>query len=168
MWQYLAKEQTTRGHEPRRAGAWHHETVGRQASPRRWGTTAAAGALLPLLTAWSRPWSGVAVQSVAAGVEQGAQRMPYLLAVSIGILSWLAGVVIVAALLLGVLLLLNALVQWCWSQTFRPSLDHVPEATAASAAPLSSPTAPFRATVHAIAVASSTTAALPSPSPTRS
>jgi hypothetical protein len=32
-------------------------------------------------------------------MEQGAQRMPYLLAGGIGTLSWLAGVVIVATLL---------------------------------------------------------------------
>jgi hypothetical protein len=118
MRQYRADEQTTHGPEPapHRVGAWHHDPVGRKASRKRWGTTAAAGALLPLLSAWSRPWSGVAVQSVAAGMEQGAHRLPSLLAVSIGLLSWLAGVGIVAALLLGVLLLLNALVQWCWPQ----------------------------------------------------
>ena len=137
MRQYRADEQTTRGPEPapHRVGAWHHDPVGRQAALRSWGTTAATGALLPLLSAWSRPWSGVAAQRVAAGIEQGAHRLPSLLAVSIGILSWLAGVVIVAALLLGGLLLLNALVQWCWPQDVRPSLDRVPTRPSAKAPP---------------------------------
>jgi hypothetical protein len=67
-------------------------------------------------------------------MEQGAQRLPYLLAVSIGILSWLAGVIIVAVLLLGVLLLLNVLVPWCWPQDVRPSLDSVPTVTGAASA----------------------------------
>lgn len=108
MQQHLYKELTAGGqtHAPRRSGVGDHDTVGRKASLRKWGTTAAAGVLLPLLSAWARPWSGV-----AAGMEQGAHRMPYLLAVGIGTLSWLAGVIIIAALLFGAMLLLHALVQ---------------------------------------------------------
>ena len=64
-----------------------------------WGITAAAGALHLLLAAWSGPCSIPTAPSAAVGMEQGAQRMPYLLAGGIGTLSWLAGVVIVATLL---------------------------------------------------------------------
>jgi hypothetical protein len=60
--------------------------------------------------------------------------MPYLLAVGIGTLSWLTGVVIVAALLLGALLLLDAFVQRYWPQDVRQALDSAPTATAAPAA----------------------------------
>jgi hypothetical protein len=49
--------------------------------------------------------------------------MPYLLAVGLGILSWLAAVILVAALLLGGLLLLNAFVQRYWPQDVRQPLD---------------------------------------------
>lgn len=62
------------------------------------------------------------------------QEHTYLLAVGVGILSWLAAVVIVAALLLGVMLLLNALAQRYWPQDVRQSPDRVPAATALSTA----------------------------------
>jgi|SRR5215831_9830527 len=110
MQQHPCKELTAGGqtHAPRRRGVWYHDTVGRKASLRKWGTMAAAGALLALLWAGSDLWYGVASGSVAAGMARGS---PHLLAVGIGTLSWLAGVVIVAALLFGAMLLLHALVQ---------------------------------------------------------
>jgi hypothetical protein len=49
-------------------------------------------------------------------------------------LSWLVAVVIVAPLLLGGMLLLNALVQHYWPQDVRQALDSVPPAPAAAAA----------------------------------
>ena len=109
MQQHPCKELTAGGqtHAPRRRGVWYHDTVGRKASLRKWGTMAAAGALLALLWAGSDLWYGVASGSVAAGMARGS---PHLLAVGIGTLSWLAGVVIVAALLFGAMLLLHALV----------------------------------------------------------
>jgi CBS-domain-containing membrane protein len=58
--------------------------------------------------------------------------MVYLLAVGVGILSWLAAVVIVTAILLGVMLLLNALAQRYWPQDVRQSLDSVHTATTTS------------------------------------
>jgi len=51
--------------------------------------------------------------------------MAPLLAIGLGTLSWLAAVLIMAALLLGRMLLLNALVQWYWPQEIGPSLDNV-------------------------------------------
>jgi CBS-domain-containing membrane protein len=67
-------------------------------------------------------------------MERGARGMVYLLAVGVGILSWLAAVVIVTAILLGVLLLLNALAQRYWPQDIRQSLDSVHTATTSTAA----------------------------------
>jgi hypothetical protein len=66
-------------------------------------------------------------------MEGGTSRMPPLLAISIGILSWLAAVVIMAALLLGGLLLLNALVQRYWPPAVSPSRDSAPTVPAARA-----------------------------------
>jgi hypothetical protein len=62
MRQYPAEEQPTRGQKPtwRGVGIWDHTTVGRQVCLRHWATTAAAGALLPLLTGLVRAlaWRG--------------------------------------------------------------------------------------------------------------
>ena len=52
--------------------------------------------------------------------------MAPLLAIGLGTLSWLTAVVIMAALLLGGMLLLNALVQRYWQQEVSPPLDNVP------------------------------------------
>src|SRR5438132_13998434 len=106
------EEQRAREHEhaKRSEGAWQHDRGWHTASLRSWGMVVAAGALLFLLLAWSMPWYGVA-SSAAAGMERGARSMAPLLAIGIGILSWLAAVVIMAALLLGGQLLLNALMQ---------------------------------------------------------
>jgi hypothetical protein len=106
------EEQTVRAqeHAKRRVGAWHHDLVWKTAGLRSWGTAVAAGALLPLLSAWSMPWYGVA-SSAGARMARDARGMAPLLAVSIGTLSWLAAVVIIAAILLGGMVLLNALVQ---------------------------------------------------------
>src|SRR5215510_6789323 len=113
-------------------GAWQHDRGWHTASLRSWGMVVAAGALLFLLLAWSMPWYGVA-SSAAARMERGARGMAPLLAIGIGILSWLAAVVIMAALLLGGLLLLNALVQRYWPRDVRPSLDSAPTIPAARA-----------------------------------
>ena len=59
-------------------------------------------------------------------MERDAWGMAPLLAIGLGTLSWLAAVVIMAALLLGGMLLLNALVQRYWPQEISPSLDNVP------------------------------------------
>jgi hypothetical protein len=92
----------------------------------------AVSALLFLLSAWSMPWYGVA-SSAAVRMERGARGMAPLLAIGMGILSWLAAVVIMAALLLGGLLLLNALVQRDWPQDVSSSLDSAPTIPAARA-----------------------------------
>ena len=98
----------------------------RNAGLRRGGTPVRASALLPLVLAWSVLWSGVAAPSAAAGLERGADDVPYLLAVGIGTLSWLVGVVIVAALLLGGILLFHTLVHQYWPQDVRQAPDSVP------------------------------------------
>jgi hypothetical protein len=59
-------------------------------------------------------------------MEKDARVMAPLLAIGLGTLSWLTAVVIMAALLLGGMLLLNALVQRYWPQEVSPSLDNVP------------------------------------------
>ena len=59
-------------------------------------------------------------------MERDVWGMAPLLAIGLGTLSWLAAVLIMAALLLGCMLLLNALVQWYWPQEISPSLDNVP------------------------------------------
>lgn len=112
--------------------AWPHDGGWHIVSLRSWGMTVATGALLFLLSAWSVPWYGVAA-SAAARLERGTQRMAPLLAISVGILSWLAAVVIMAVLLLGGLLFLNALVQRYWQQDVSPSLDGAPTIPAARA-----------------------------------
>jgi hypothetical protein len=58
--------------------------------------------------------------------ERDARVMAPLLAIGLGTLSWLTAVVIMAALLLGGMLLLNALVQRYWQQEVSPPLDNVP------------------------------------------
>jgi hypothetical protein len=58
--------------------------------------------------------------------ERVTRGIAPLLAVSLGTLSWLAAVVIMAALLLGGMLLLNALVQWYWPQEVSQSVDSAP------------------------------------------
>jgi hypothetical protein len=128
MRQCLGEEQTTSG------DALHYNTRGRNATLRRGGIKAGAGVLFCLLLAWSVPWYGVATHSTAAGMEWGTRGGAYLLAVGIGTLSWLVAVVIVAALLLGGILLLNALVQQYWPQDGRQTLDSVPPETATAAA----------------------------------
>lgn len=135
MQQYPGAKQTASvpDHAQHRVGGCHHDLGCRNAGLRHWRTTA-AGALLPLLSAAPMSWSGVAAHSVAAGMEQDARGMTYLLAVAIGTLSWLAAVVIVAAILLGVMLLLDALAQRYWPQDVRPSWDRIPTAAAASPA----------------------------------
>jgi hypothetical protein len=57
-------------------------------------------------------------------MERGIWGMAPLLAIGLGTLSWLAAVLIMAALLLGCMLLLNALVQWYWPQEVSPSQDN--------------------------------------------
>ena len=59
-------------------------------------------------------------------MERDVWGMAPLLAIGLGTLSWLAAVLIMAALLLGCMLLLNALIQWYWPQEISPSLDNVP------------------------------------------
>src|SRR5215831_15689653 len=59
-------------------------------------------------------------------MERDAWGMAPLLAIGLGTLSWLAAVLIMAALLLGCMLLLNALMQWYWPQEISLSLDNVP------------------------------------------
>ena len=59
-------------------------------------------------------------------MERDVWGMAPLLAIGLGTLSWLAAVLIMAALLLGCMLLLNALMQWYWPQEISPSLDNVP------------------------------------------
>jgi len=59
-------------------------------------------------------------------MEKDVWSMAPLLAIGLGTLSWLAAVLIMAALLLGCMLLLNALMQWYWPQAITPSLDNVP------------------------------------------
>jgi hypothetical protein len=54
--------------------------------------------------------------------EKVARSMPPLLVVGMGTLSWLAAVVIMAAVLFGGLLLLNALVQRYWPQEVHQSV----------------------------------------------
>ena len=80
---------------------------------------------------------------VAAGpilyMERNARGMAPLLAIGLGTLSWLAAVVIMTALLLGAMLLLNALVQWYWPQEVSPSLDNVPTVPAALVAAQGAP-----------------------------
>jgi hypothetical protein len=70
------------------------------------------------------------IAQVSAGqtpyMERDVWGMAPLLAIGLGTLSWLAAVLIMAALLLGCMLLLNALVQWYWPQEIGPSLDNVP------------------------------------------
>jgi hypothetical protein len=116
----------------RRVGVWHYDRGRHTASLRSWGTVVAAGALLFLLSVWSRPRYGVA-SSAAARMEGGTSRMAPLLAISTGILSWLAAVVIMAALLLAGLLLLNALVQRYWPPAVSLSRDSAPTVPAARA-----------------------------------
>jgi hypothetical protein len=55
--------------------------------------------------------------------ERVAGALAPLLAGGLGILSWLAAVVLMAALLFGGMLLLNALVQWYWPQEVTQSVD---------------------------------------------
>ena len=64
-------------------------------------------------------------------MERDVWGMAPLLAIGLGTLSWLAAVLIMAALLLGCMLLLNALMQWYWPQEISPSLDNVPTVPAA-------------------------------------
>jgi len=59
-------------------------------------------------------------------MERDVWGMAPLLAIGLGTLSWLVAVLIMAALLLGCMLLLNALMQWYWPQEISPSLDNVP------------------------------------------
>jgi hypothetical protein len=59
-------------------------------------------------------------------MERDVWGMAPLLAIGLGTLSWLAAVLIMAALLLGCMLLLNALMQWYWPQESSPSPDNVP------------------------------------------
>ena len=66
-------------------------------------------------------------------MERDARGMAPLLAIGFGTLSWLAAVVIMAALLLGGMLLLNALVQRYWPQEVNQSLDSAPSVPAARA-----------------------------------
>ena len=87
------------------------------------------------------PYRGMA--QVSAGqtpyMERDVRGMAPLLAIGLGTLSWLAAVVIMAALLLGGMLLLNALVQWYWPQKISPSLDNVPTVPAALVAAQENP-----------------------------
>jgi hypothetical protein len=64
-------------------------------------------------------------------MERGALGVPYLAAVGLGTLSWLTAVIIVTALLLGGLLLLNALVQRYVPRHVSQARDSVPPATTA-------------------------------------
>ena len=77
------EEQTVRAqeHAQRRVGAWHHDLVWKKADLWSWGTAVAAGALLPLLSAWSIPWYGVA-SSAGVRMERDARGLTPLLAVS--------------------------------------------------------------------------------------
>jgi hypothetical protein len=133
MQQGLGEAQTAsrHTHAPHRGDAWHHHTRGRNAGRGRGGTTAKAGALLVLALAWSVPWYEVAAGSTAAGMARDARSGAPLLAVGIGILSWLGALIIVAALLFGGMLLLNTLVHQYWLQDVRQVLDSVLPATAA-------------------------------------
>src|SRR5206468_9916880 len=81
------EEQRARAHEhaKRSVGAWQHDRGWHTASLRSWGTAIAAGVLLPLLSAWSMPWYGVA-SSAAARTERDARGMAPLLAIGIGTL----------------------------------------------------------------------------------
>ena len=136
MQQSLEAQQAANGQEDtwHRVGRWHQDKGGKNTGWQHWRSTVAAGALLPVLSARLMPWSGVTHHSVAAGMEQGTRGMTPLLAVVIGTLSWLAAVVSIAAILLGVMLLLNALVQRYQPQNMRPSWDGFSTATAASPA----------------------------------
>ena len=58
-------------------------------------------------------------------METDVWSMAPLLAIGLGTLSWLTAVLIMAALLLGGMLLLKALVQRYWPQEISPSLDNV-------------------------------------------
>jgi hypothetical protein len=104
MRQCLGEKQTAseHTHPPSRRGAGYHHTKDMNTSLRHRGTTTGIGVLLSLLVAWY----GVTAHSAPAP----------LLAIGIGVLSWLVAVVIVAALLLGGLLLLKALVHQYWPQ----------------------------------------------------
>ena len=136
MRQCLGEAQTASGHThaPYCEDTWPHNTSGRNAGLRCRGIKAGAGALLPLVLACSVPWYGVAAHSTAAGMERGTGGGTSLLSVGIGMLSWLVAMVIVAALLLGGMLLLNALVQQYWPQDVRQALDNALPATAVAAA----------------------------------
>jgi hypothetical protein len=130
----LEEAQTVSRHTQPRADAWPHNPKGRNAGQRRGGIMAVAGALLLLVSAWVVPWDGVAAGSTVAGMARDAHAGAPLLAVGIGVLSWLGAVVIVAALLLWSMLLLNALVHQYWPQNVRQALDSVPPSIAAATA----------------------------------
>jgi hypothetical protein len=80
--------------------------------------------LSELIAAFYREIAQVLVEQTPY-IERGVWGMAPLLAIGFGTLSWLAAVLIMAALLLGCMLLLNALVQWYWPQEVSPSLDNV-------------------------------------------
>ena len=81
--------------------------------------------LSELIAAFYRGIAQVSAEQTSY-MERNVWGMAPLLAIGLGTLSWLAAVLIMAALLLGCMLLLNALVQWYWPQEISPSLDNVP------------------------------------------